>query len=223
MNPGAVSEPPPQVERRRDRDADPLEAHEMKKIVGVGYGALLLALALAATSCMTVRYNYGGRQYDRAADALAAQEQTQNALLAEIAASSQPLNVPLIVLIPTDEYIAANWVKISGDLGVHRDEVVAFTAQSLKSTILYSAEAIKKRRSFDTVIVRQCAKPEAEAFSEPVALYVPTGEKADWWMKGKNPGAQGPIALEAMAPTLSPLQRINILLDQIEANARKLK
>jgi hypothetical protein len=182
--------------------------------------ALALVLAFAAVSCTTVKYLYDGKQYASAAEALAAQEKADQALVAQITPAAQPVKGSLAVLAPTDACIAANWVTRKGNVG---EEQVNYVAQTHKNGILGRVAAIKKRGLFETVTFRQCADPEREPFGEDYALVLSASAKPEWALKPKSPGAGNPVPIEAPASSLSPLQRIVFWLDGIEAAAKKAK
>jgi len=187
--------------------------NKTSNLVGLTVAGVLL---VTTVSCTSVKYLQDGKQYSTASEALAAQQQADNALVAQIPPAAKRVKGSLAVLVPTDDYIAANWVTRQDKA---TQDQVDYVAKSQKYGITSRVDAIRKRGLFDAVTFRQAVDPAKEAFSEDFALFLPATPKSEWWLKLKNLPGKAPITIETPVSSLSPLQRITFWLDSIEKAA----
>jgi len=175
-----------------------------------------IALLFTTVSCTSVKYLYDGKQYSTASEAASAQQQAINALVAQITPVAKRVKGSLTVLVPTDDYITANWATRKDKMTQNQVDLMA---KFEKNGIIGSVDAIRKRGLFDAVTFRQCVDPAKEAFSEDFALFLSATPKMEWWLKLKSLPGKAPIAIEMPASSLSPLQRITFWLDSVEKAA----
>lgn len=189
-------------------------------VFNIIYGCLLLLVCL---SCRETKYGYGDKLYSRN-EFLAMVKQENDAMLSQIFPTDAPVGGSLVVVIPTEEFLAKAYGPEDPESRrrTPRDQL-DLQMQLLRNDQMTSVEAVRKRALFETVDWRQSVDPEQETFETDFALIRPARKDADWLLRTRRQTTQDGSPIAMGPSSASPIQRITIWLNNIEEAARKAK
>jgi hypothetical protein len=135
-------------------------SQEIRMKTVIHYTAVSICL-LILTAC-TSWYGYAGKRYDTKEEALKAQQNEIDAVIANIEPTNQPKYENALIIFPSREAIEKR--GFSGNLDLTSDAVdyLATTAEELNKSM---AEVLKKRNLFKKVEVRRALYPGVAADS----------------------------------------------------------
>jgi len=175
-------------------------------------------LSLSAISCASSAYNWGNKVYFSPNEALAAQKQDFDSVLAQITPSQNPVSGSAVVITPSDELLLKRWAAPGANLKPTRAQTDYMLQCSGMWDRLY-VEALRNRHLFDRTEWRQSADPDQERFDEDFAVVL-AARDSKWVLRKKMQIGQSGTPIETGPVSLSLFQQTMIWLTRISEAAR---
>jgi hypothetical protein len=181
------------------------------------YLALLLATAIGLCGCRE-RYTFAAKQFDNPRDALLAQSADAENILAAIEPAKYPIHASVVVYLPNAERIQQTGIRTVGNPNA---KLMSFLVTSSERSFDLQAESLRRRKLFDSVLVRK--RFEADDPMESEAEYVlwvaiPEVGTGAWYLRRRDWAHRELVPLDTGVP--AGLPRMTAWLDTVERIAK---
>jgi hypothetical protein len=151
---------------------------------------------LSALLAGCVTYQYNGSSYHSSEEALAAQKQHEDEILAKITRLPSSINGTALVIVPSKATVAALGVTRKGNPD---PALIDYVASTLFNDYSYFSKYLEASRAFSSVEARTVDHPVGEArnaagkYAAVIYLQMSSPEQVGWMLL--KPGVDAPIAI----------------------------
>lgn len=174
------------------------------------------ALQMQVVSPLGKIYTIGNEEFRSASEALQRQKDLFSNVIKEIKPTQKPVGGTALIAIPSDAEIQNNYI-IHGIKS--RQEQIDFVIAASGNNSLFIANAIAKRRIFDSVSV---VKHNGNPASYPIGNsdFIIFNDVDGWFIKGKSKPLIIPLIFEKNRP--GGVQRTETFLNELNQQAQNL-
>jgi hypothetical protein len=176
--------------------------------------SLLLVLVIAV-GCAS--YKIGKESFNSSSEAIQKQTEIFSDIIKEIKPNQNPVGGAALIIIPSDVEIQKNYIKYGSRT---RQESLDFVIAASRNTFQFSADAIAKRRIFDSVsVARHNGNPASYPFgNNDFIIFM---DVDGWFIKEKNKTLIIPLTIDKNKPEGFP--RTEAFLDELNQQVQNLR
>lgn len=186
----------------------------MRKLILVTTTVVIIIFFI---SCVSTTYKIGKEQFDSSAEALQRQMEIYSNIIKDIKPTQNPVGGSVLIIVPSDVELQKNYIRASSRT---RQESLDYVTTASRNTNQFVADAIIKRRIFDSVSVE---RHNGNPASLPIGNndFIIFRDVDGMFIKGKNKVSILPVTFDKNKPDGVP--RTEAFLDELSQQAHNLR